>query len=242
MVSGYRKFFWSALVSLLVVQNLLSQPVCAYAQQPQQQPAQPEQLQQQPAQPQQPQQQQAQQQQQQEAQQDKLIGKRAGMKIKSVADLKKTNEIGWQIVDSICASDPSGTKCAQASVAEVNLECTESSKFFKKGSNTWTWINFGLIISSSVFTGLGASTTLANAKVFSTLGGSTALGSVATTATTNSNTDQGGLLAINSTLDSFLKFIQTGAKDGGPADADLIYISAPIYAAKCTSAASSTGH
>jgi hypothetical protein len=170
-----------------------------------------------------------------------LTEQRKKIKLKSTADLGKSSALGWQIVQASC-QDPTSVQCAQAAVAEVNLECTESSKFFRKGSTTWTWINFAMIVSSAVFTGVGASTTIANAKVFSTLGASTALGSVATTATTNSTADQGWLLAINSTLDSFLKFVQAGGANGVPADNDLIYKSSPIYAAKCTSAASSTGH
>jgi hypothetical protein len=170
-----------------------------------------------------------------------LVEQRQKIKLRSTADLGKSSALGWQIVDESC-DDPTTVQCAQAAIAEVNLECTESSKFFRKGSTTWTWINFGMIVGSSVFTGLGASTTLTNAKVFSTLGASTALGSVATTAMTNSTADQGGLIAINSTLDSFLKFVQSGGDSGKPADNALVYKSAPIYAAKCTSAASSTGH
>jgi len=171
----------------------------------------------------------------------KMLTDRHSIKVKSLSDLKKSSDLGWQIVKLSCA-DTSSVECAQAAVAEVNLECTDSGKFFRKGSTTWTWINFSMITASSVFTGLGASTTLASAKVFSTLGASTALGAVATTATTNGTSDQGGLLAIGTTLDNFLKFVQTGGDGGKPADSDLIYMSAPIYAAKCTSAAASTGH
>lgn len=169
-----------------------------------------------------------------------LTSHRQSMKVKSLSDLRKANVVGWQVVDLNC-EDATSDACAQAAIAEVNLECGESSSFFRKGSVTWTWINFGMIVGSSIFTALGASTTLANAKVFSTLGASTALGAVATTATTNSTADQGGLLAIGSNLDAFLKFIQTGGDSGKPAANVLIYKSAPVYAAKCVAAAASSG-
>jgi hypothetical protein len=169
-----------------------------------------------------------------------LTSQRQTMKVKSLRDLRKASLVGWQVVDLNC-EDATSNACAQAAIAEVNLECGESSSFFRKGSVTWTWINFGMIVGSSIFTALGASTTLANAKVFSTLGASTALGAVATTATTNSTADQGGLLAIASNLDAFLKFIQTGGDSSKPADNDLIYKSAPVYAAKCVAAAASSG-
>lgn len=169
-----------------------------------------------------------------------LTAQRRTLRIRSSAELAKSSSFGWQLVNQVCSANPATDTCAQASIAEVNLECTQSSQLFRKGSTTWTWINFGMVVASAAFTGVGASATIANAKVFSTLGASTALGSVATTATTNNAADQGGLLAINSTLDSFLKYIQTGA-NGQPAANQDIYKSAPIYAAKCTAAAASTG-
>jgi hypothetical protein len=124
----------------------------------------------------------------------------------------------------------------------VNAECSASAKFFKKDTRVWNIISFSMVLASAAFTAVGASSTLANAKIFSTLGGTTGLGAVTAAANTNVSADQGGLAALNTVNSTFLKFVQTGGTNSGPADNVLVYKSAPIYALQCTAAANaSTG-
>lgn len=157
--------------------------------------------------------------------------------VKKLADLTKVNELGRQVVDLQCEADASSDQCAAAAAWQVTELCNRSAELFKKDSTTWKWVGFSLLIASAAFTGVGASATLANAKVFSTLGATTGLGSVVTLTTSNQGAAQGGLLVLNQTSQAFLKFIQSGGKDGAPADNDLIYRSAPAYALECITAA-----
>jgi len=83
-------------------------------------------------------------------------------------------------------------------------------------------------------------TSVANAKVWSTLGGTTGLGAVTSSINSNASTDQTGLAAINTALNAFLTFVKTGGPNKGPADNELIYITAPIYAGQCTAAATAS--
>lgn len=166
---------------------------------------------------------------------------RAPRNDKNVRMFLKSNAEGWDWVDKQCTPDETSDKCAQAAIKEVGEECTASAKFFRKSSTTWQWISFSMTVASAAFTAVGASESLKNAKVFSTLGGTTGLGAVGATATANASGDQAGLVVVSNAIQSFEKFVQTGGKDNKPADNELIYKSAPLYAAQCAAAASSTG-
>ena len=159
---------------------------------------------------------------------------------KTKADFNKNNIVAWnQIVNNCTTATP---ECAQAAIAEVSTECSIAGKFFKKDTKKWEWINFALIMSSAAFTAVGASATIANAKVFSTLGGTTGLGAVTTTINANAASDQAGLAAVNTVLQNFLKFVQTGGPSNGAATDDSILKAAPVYASQCSLAANaSTG-
>jgi hypothetical protein len=122
-----------------------------------------------------------------------------------------------------------------------------------------------MILASAGFTAVGASTTIANARLFSTLGGTTGLGSITTTINANSSADAAGLTAVNTTLANFLIFLKSGvvpgaiapqptpsATDGTGATAPpgagntspdnaTIYKFAPVFAAQCEAAATSSG-
>jgi hypothetical protein len=146
----------------------------------------------------------------------------------------KGNEEAWASVAKQCTTVDDA--CAHAAIVEVCMECQASAKWFKKSTRAWQALGFGLVVASAAFTGIGASTTIANAKVYSTLGGTTGLGAVTSTVTANVAGDQTGLATVNTTLQNFLTYVQKGANNAGPSAAD-IYKSAPIYAAQCVAAA-----
>jgi hypothetical protein len=114
-----------------------------------------------------------------------------------------------------------------------------------------------MILASAGFTAVGASTTIANARLFSTLGGTTGLGAITTTINANSSADAAGLTAVNTTLANFLIFLKSGVVPGAIApppapgatepavntapDNATIYKFAPVFAAQCEAAATSSG-
>lgn len=153
----------------------------------------------------------------------------------------QSNADGWAWVATKC-SDATSDGCAAAATVQVNLECGASTKFFRKDTRAWTALGFGMLIASAAFTGIGASATLSSAKVWSTLGGTTGLGAVSASVNSNVAGDQAGLSAVNTTLSNFLKYVQSGGTNSAPASNDLIYKSAPLYAAQCSAVANgSTG-
>jgi hypothetical protein len=155
---------------------------------------------------------------------------------KTKATFNDSNTKGWEWVAGKC-SDPTTDACAQAAIVEVSVECGASAKFFKKDTKIWQWISFSMVVASASFTAVGASTTISNAKVFSTLGGTTGLGAVTSTVNANVAGDQTGLATVNTALGNFLKYVQTGGTNNQPPANDLVYKSAPLYAAQCSAAA-----
>jgi hypothetical protein len=149
---------------------------------------------------------------------------------------QQSNREGWDWVAKKCV-DTTTDICAQASIVQVYAVCSASGKWFKKDNKAWRTIGFAMVIASAVFTGVGASTTIANAKVFSTLGGTTGLGAVSATVTANEASDQAGLASVNTAMTNFQKFIQTGGNNNQAAPNNLIFKSAPTYAAQCAAAA-----
>ena len=113
--------------------------------------------------------------------------------------------------------------------------CGASAKFFRKGSESWQWIGFALVIVSAASTAVGASTTVANAKIWSTLGGTTGLGAVTTNINSNVTSDQNALNAINTTLGN----LNTAATTTG-VSYDQLYLTASIYANECGAIANSS--
>ena len=168
---------------------------------------------------------------------------------RNLAEYNANNTLGWEYVNAVCAASNTtsgnteivSNDCAVAAIAEVNAECSLGAKYFKKSTRAWTVIGISMVIASAVFTGIGASSTLANAKVWSTLGGTTGLGAV--TATVNSNVagDQAALGKIGSTLDGFAKFLQSGGPDNKPASNELIWKISPVIAGQCAAAANGSG-
>ncbi len=157
---------------------------------------------------------------------------------KNKAAMNRSNAAGWKMVEGQCTTI--NDACAQAAIVEVATECGADAQLFTKDVKAWKWIGFALIGASAIFTGIGASATIANAKVYSTLGGTTGLGAFTTTINSNVTTDQGGVTAINTVLANFLTFVQTGGASKGPADDTSIFKSAPIFAAQCAAAANAS--
>lgn len=155
------------------------------------------------------------------------------------ANFNQSNEAGWAWVAQNC-TDATADKCAAAAIQEATTECSESAVWFKKDTRVWQLLSIGLLIMSAGFTGVGASTTIANAKVWSTLGGTTGLGAVTSTLNANVANDQTGLATVNTALAAFLKYVTTGGAGGGAPANDLIYKAAPIYAGQCTAAANAS--
>jgi hypothetical protein len=148
----------------------------------------------------------------------------------------KNNTIGWAWVRAQCSTGNTNTvECAQAAVLEASVECGEAAKFFRKGSETWQWISFSLILASAASTAVGASTTVANSKIWSTLGGTTGIGAVTTTANSNVSADQNAIVSVNTILDS----LNTTVTADGTSYAH-IYETAAIYANKCAAVANSS--
>jgi hypothetical protein len=155
--------------------------------------------------------------------------------------------------------------CAEAAIEQTASECGGSARFFERSSTSWQVVNLLMILASAGFTAVGASTTIANARLFATLGGTTGLGAITTTINANSSADAAGLTAVNTTLANFLIFLKSGvvpgaivqqpapsATDGtgatGPSGAGntapdnaTIYKFAPVFAAQCEAAATSSG-
>jgi hypothetical protein len=117
---------------------------------------------------------------------------------------------GWAYVFNMCPSGQITDQCAAAAILMASNECSASAKWFKRDSRTWLYLNIGLLLASAIFTGVGASTTIANAKVWSTLGGTTGLGAVTSSVNANVSSDQAGVASVNATLASFITFATTG--------------------------------
>lgn len=146
----------------------------------------------------------------------------------------KNNSIGWDWVRAQC-DDPDTVQCAQAAVLEASSECGDSAKFFRRGSDTWQWIGFILVLVSAASTAVGASATISNSKIWSTLGGTTGLGAVTTTINSNATADQNAVTSVNATLDNLNTAVSTAGTDYSK-----IYLMSSIYANKCAAIANSS--
>lgn len=142
-----------------------------------------------------------------------------GSRAKFTASIQK----GWDWINAQCSGTTITSQCAALAIEMASNQCAASAKFLKKDAKTWEILNIGLLISSAVFTGIGASPTLANAKIWSTLGGTTGLGAVTSSVNTNVTSDQTGLTSVNTALNDFITFVTTGATKG-PAPPAILYI------------------
>jgi hypothetical protein len=157
---------------------------------------------------------------------------------KSKGDFRANNEDVWAKLWAVCGSGAVTDACANAAVFAASAECEASARWFKRGTRGWQAASILLTLASAAFTGVGASTTIANAKVFSTLGGTTGLGAVSTTMNANAASDQAGLAVVNSTLAGLATFLKgTGTPTPTPPTASAIFQQARIYGAECAAAA-----
>lgn len=157
---------------------------------------------------------------------------------RTTGDFTKNNDDIWSQVLASC--QPVDHECALAAVYAASNECEASAKFFKKDTRKWQITTIVLTGLSAILTGIGASTTITNAKIYSTMGGTTGLGAVSTTINSVSNTDQGGLTAVNSALTKLQTFVLgTGTPPTPPSD-DAIFTQARLYGAQCAAAATAS--
>ncbi len=157
---------------------------------------------------------------------------------KNKGDFTQNNERIWSALLSTCGNVTEA--CANAAVYAASNECEASAKFFKKGTTGWQTVSLVLSIASAAFTGVGASTTLANAKVFSTLGGTTGLSAVGATLNANVAGDQAGLASVNSTLSGLQKFLLGSGTPPVLPSSSAVFTQARLYGAACAAAANAS--
>ncbi len=156
---------------------------------------------------------------------------------KTKGDFSANNDQVWSSLLAACGTETITNACANAAIFAASGECEASAKFFKKSTTRWQVVSLVITLASAAFTGVGASTTIANTKIFSTLGGTTALGAVGATINANATGDQTGLAAVNSTLAKLQTFaLGTGTPPTAPA-ANVIFTQARMYGAQCAAAA-----
>jgi len=160
------------------------------------------------------------------------------------AKLAADNNAAWQNLNAGACKDPTTSSCADAAVLLANSTCSSSAVIFQRGSAFWTATGFAFVIASAAFTGVGASTTISQAKVFSTLGGTTGLGAVTATVNSNTSNDQGGVTAVNALQADLETYRQspTHGADGKslPSNND-IYLHANSVASTCVATAAGSG-
>ena len=187
---------------------------------------------------------------------DQVGQKAPSNKSKWIAQNKRV----WYSITSSCSGAQISDQCAQAAIVQTTTVCGASGKYFQRATTRWKVANIVLILASAAFTAVGASTTIANAKIFATLGGTTGLGAVTTTLNANASADSAGITAVNTTLANFLVFLRTGSVPGAPAttpagqgggggpqtltppDNATIFKLAPVFAAECEAAATSSSN
>jgi hypothetical protein len=130
--------------------------------------------------------------------------------------------------------------CANAAVFAASAECEDSSKFFRKGTKGWQIFSIVLTLASAGFTGVGASSTLANAKIYSTLGGSTGLAALVPTLNANATGDQTGMTTVASTIAKLQTYALGTGTPPTPPIAAALFLQARLYGATCASAANAS--
>lgn len=157
---------------------------------------------------------------------------------KTKGDFVTNNATVWNGILAQCGTVTDA--CANAAVFAASAECEDSAKFFRKGTKGWQIFSIVLTLASAGFTGVGASTTLSNAKVYSTLGGTTGLGALLPTLNANATGDQAGMTTVASTIAKLQAYaLGTGAPPTPPTAAAL-FQQARIYGAMCASAANAS--
>jgi hypothetical protein len=157
---------------------------------------------------------------------------------KTKGDFVANNARVWNAILAQCGTVDAA--CANAAVFAASAECEDSAKFFRKGTKGWQIFSIVLTLTSASFTGVGASTTLSNAKVFSTLGGSTGLAAVVPTLNANATGDQTGMTTVASTIAKLQAYALGTGSPPTPPTAAALFQQARLYGATCASAANAS--
>ena len=129
---------------------------------------------------------------------------------KNRAKLVAYSDAAWRSLNSTIECNPTvNAQCAREAYALAMSTCSASSMMFQRDTKAWQITEFAFVIASATFTGIGASTTISQAKVFSTLGGTTGLGAVTATVKADISGDQAGITAINANQEDLKTFITT---------------------------------
>jgi hypothetical protein len=128
-----------------------------------------------------------------------------------------------------------GSGCAAAAIALASQQCSTDSRFFQRQKIGYSRFSLFLILLSAGFTGVGASSTIANAKIYSTLGGTTGIGAATTAVNSDATADQNSLSAISTAIG---KLEALGSSYDGTANgAAKVLLQAPAIASECDAAA-----
>jgi hypothetical protein len=153
---------------------------------------------------------------------------RTAMAVKQTGDSNAWNEL----MTGICSS--TGAPCVVAAVALASQQCSADARFFQRQSFGYSRFSLFLILLSAGFTGVGASTTIANAKIYSTLGGTTGMGAATTAVNSDVTGNQNSISAINTALG---KIQALGATyDGTTTTSVKILAQLPAYVGECDAA------
>jgi hypothetical protein len=129
--------------------------------------------------------------------------------------------------------------CALQAISLASQQCSADAKFFQRQRSGLSTLSLVLILISAGFTGVGASSTIANAKIYSTLGGTTGIGAATTSINSDVSSDQSSLTQISTDIGK----LTTLASTYNPADsssAAKILLEAPTIAADCDAAAATS--
>jgi hypothetical protein len=147
---------------------------------------------------------------------------------------QRNDQSAWNTLTSGACSTI-GTPCAVAAIALASQQCSADAKFFQRQKVGYSRFSLFLILLSAGFTGVGASSTIANAKIFSTLGGTTGIGAATTAVNSDATADQTSLSAITTAIG---KLEALGSSyDGSNAAAAKILLQAPAIVSECDTAA-----
>jgi hypothetical protein len=149
---------------------------------------------------------------------------------------QKDNSAWDQLLSGTCST--MGTPCAVAAIALASEQCSADAKFFQRQKSGFSTFSLVLILLSAAFTGVGASSTIANAKIYSTLGGTTGIGAATTAVNSDAAGDQTSLNAINTAIGKLEAF--GSSYDGTNAAVAKILLQAPAIVSECDTAAATS--
>jgi hypothetical protein len=138
----------------------------------------------------------------------------------------------WQTLNASC-SGTIGTSCAAAAVQLASQQCSSAAALFQRQKIGYSRFSLFLILLSAGFTGVGASTTIANSKIYSTLGGTTGIGAATTAVNSDATADQNSLTAIGTAISK----LEALGSSYVTSNAEKVYLQAPAIAAECNAAA-----